>query len=51
MFCRQNSKFVYPIIEDDSKIVGGEEVKPNSIPYQVVLRVIELIFELKTVFE
>ena len=28
-------EFRRPMVEDDSKIVGGEEVTPNSIPYQV----------------
>ena len=31
-------EFRYPIWEDDSKIVGGEEVEPYSIPYQVSIK-------------
>ena len=32
---RVKPEFRFPVVEDDSKIVGGEEVTPNSIPYQV----------------
>ena len=43
---REREEFRFGVVEDDSKIVGGEEVDPNSIPYQVSVQVRNLVFSM-----